>query len=357
MRNFRCFDEQELVFHAPVLVLSGENGSGKTSILEAIFYASSLRSFKTRFPREMVRWGTTGCVLELIGGDANKDAWTLKICITKDGQRAVKLNGNTIDSLESWHEIARQCKTISLSEEDLMIVGGAPEERRRFIDHAISLKNPSYLRQLITLKRIIRQKNSLLYSGRCSPAEFGTWTEQLDRISAEVREIREAFVKDLQDEVNYLLVEKMRTQSEQIRLSYEAIKIPSDRFLMEMGAKRTLFGAHLDDMQIKYGEYPARQFASRGQQKLIAFLFKMAVISILKAPSLILIDDFMTDFDRLHGEMLSTLAQNLGGQVIFTAPQTEVFTENLQELSVQKINLTHSFMPYCKKESKSIDFC
>lgn len=355
VRNFRCFEAQELMFEAPVLLVSGENGSGKTSLLEAIFYASSLRSFKTRFPREMVCWGADGCIIELNGGSAENDTWTLKICITKDGQRAVKLNGNTVDSLESWHEIARQCKTIALSEEDLLIVSGAPEERRRFIDHAISLNDPSHLRQLVLLKRIVRQKSSLLCTGRCTQSEFVTWTEQLDHVTEEIRSRRKKFIETLQNEIVCLLPMYVGTlQSNLIELSYQETPTPLDRFSIETAAGRTLFGAHIDDLAISYAGYPARQFASRGQQKFVAFLLKMAAISLLKAPSLILVDDFMTDFDRAHGEMLAELARGLGGQLIFTAPQPEIFTKNLQEQSVQKVTLKRSVMPSCKKDFKNL---
>lgn len=362
VRNFRCFENNETFnFAAPVVVILGENGSGKTSLLEALFYATSLRSFKTRTPRECIHWGRDGYLIALTGHaqaeqSGQQETWELRAYVTATGDRAVKLNGNTVSS---WHEVTAQCRAIAISEEDLALVGGAPDDRRRFLDHAISLENPEYLRQLVTLKRVVRQKNALLATGRCTFDVFVSWTEQLEALSEQIRVARVHFMTKLQDALMAQSERHQISSRATIALTYKGAdragqSTNSDElFIRECATRRTLVGAHLDDFLITLNGQPARQFASRGQQKLIAFLLKTSVISLLSKPALILVDDFMTDFDEKNAATLLELAQKLGGQLVITAPQASCLPSALLDQIALCINLPAKNVACCKKECET----
>lgn len=359
VRNFRCFNNETFDLSAPVVVISGENGSGKTSLLEALFYATGLRSFKTRSPRDCIRWGADSYLLAVAGASTTENTkepepWDLRVCVTRAGERTVKINGAAIDA---WHEVTAQCRAIAISEEDLALVGGAPDDRRRFLDHAISLEDADYLRKLVLLKRVVRQKNALLTSGRCTIDACASWTTQLDELSAQIRATRKIFLEKLQETMLTLATEHQIAQRAAIELVYRGEKervCDGELFARECAMRRTLSGAHLDDIFIAFNGQPARQFASRGQQKLIAFLLKAGVISLLSKPALILVDDFMTDFDEKNAATLLTLAQKLGGQLMVTAPQAGYLPQVLLDQIALHIRLETKNMPYCKKECETV---
>lgn len=356
VRSFRCFEKNQLFnLSAPVIMIVGENGSGKTSLLEALFYATSLRSFKTRTPRDCISWGSDGFLITIMGADS-QETWEQRVSVTRDGDRAVKLNGNPISS---WHEVTAQCRTIAISEEDLALVDGAPEDRRRFLDQAISLENPEYLKKLILLRHIVRQKNALLATGRCTYEGFISWTQQLEELSELIRSQRTEYVNRLQETLAKQADNGHISSRAAIALNYrgagkaEQRGDSSELFARECAIRRTLTGAHLDDLGITLNGQSARQFASRGQQKLIAFLLKTSVISLLSEPALILVDDFMTDFDERNSETLLELAKKLGGQLILTAPQRSSLPGNLVDQIALTINLSEKNVAYCQKERES----
>ncbi len=358
VRNFRCFDNETFDLSAPVVVISGENGSGKTSLLEALFYATGLRSFRTRSPRECIRWGCDSYAIAVAGAGTSEnitdaEPWDLRVCVTRAGERMVKLNGTAIDA---WHEATAQCRAIAISEEDLALVGGAPDDRRRFLDHAIALEDTDYLHALIVLKRVVRQKNALLTTGRCTFDACAAWTTQLDELSAQIRATRKSFLKKLQATMLTLATEHQISHRAAIELEYSSrdVSHSEDLFARECAMRRTLSGAHLDDIVIAFNGQPARQFASRGQQKLIAFLLKAGVISLLSKPALILVDDFMTDLDEKNAATLLTLAQKLGGQLMVTAPQAGYLPRVLLDQIALHIKLETKNMPYCKKECETV---
>lgn len=355
IRNFRCFENETFDLSAPVVIILGENGSGKTSLLEALFYATGLRSFKTRSPRECIHWGAENCTIHVHGTNRD-DTWDLRVCVTANGERMVKLNGNAVSA---WHEATAQCNAIAISEEDLMLIEGAPEDRRRFLDHAIALENREYLKQLLILRRIIRQKNALLAAGYCSPDAYALWTEQLLEVSKRIRNIRVEYLGKLHATIHQLLhahgLEKAigaeiayRDTSEIEQLSRETL------FVREKSAQRSLCGAHLDDITIILNGAPARQYASRGQQKMLAFLLKAGVISLLSRPTLILVDDFMTDFDEKNASTLLELAKKLGGQLILTAPQTRSVSYDLLGQITHYVELKKKIVTYSKKERERL---
>lgn len=357
VRNFRCFGNESFNFDAPTVIIIGENGTGKTSLLEAIFYATSLRSFKTRTPRDCIAWENDGLLIGLAGNTTMHESWDLRVCVTMNGERTVKLNGKMV---HSWHEIVEQCRSITISEEDLSLVGGAPEDRRRFIDHIISLENPEYLKRLVVLRRIVRQKNALLASGRCTLDTFASWTSQLNELSTQIREARKIFISQLQVTINEQVTRHRIAPRVDISLTYKGENSAEnlsveELFLRESTTHRTLAGAHLDDLNITYNGKSARQFASRGQQKLIAFLLKTSAIKLLSQPALILVDDFMTDFDEKNAAILLELAQNLGGQLIITAPQPGCLPTKLLDQIELKVYLSTKNFAYCQKELKTTE--
>ncbi|BDC34525.1 hypothetical protein Noda2021_04830 [Candidatus Dependentiae bacterium Noda2021] len=202
------------------------------------------------------------------------------------------------------------------------------------------------------LKNIVEQRNSLLCGGRKDATEFNVWTEQLWRISEHIKQVRKETLTQLEEEIRQLAAHyfpdiaiHFHYTSKSNSPSFEEfITEHNSLFAQEERLGRSLFGAHLDDFSITFQEKKSKAFASRGQQKLVVMLIKIAQMKWLgmrKGPAIFLLDDFMTDFDRQKGVQLLKPLLDLSNQIVITAPGTNQWlAEELHAYGCSYINLT-----------------
>lgn len=321
LHNFRCFGHFQCTFDAPITLIEGRNGTGKTAILEALNYACYLRSFRTHAPRELVRWEEQGYGIQLSGNELDLGLggnWELKIGVSGN-RRAVKLNNQPITSFRDLLNTYR-CVTVLGSDEQL--ITGFPEERRLFVDQALILESSHNYSQLLRETRtIVRQRNALLNQPGNHQTELRVWTDQLVEVSQQIQVARCAYLDQVAEQTKTLGMHFAHLITPPaITLEYRPTKNSPDVESRELYYKRTLFGPHLDDIAILYNGRPARHFASRGQQKLTAFLLKLAQLVLIKKPTLFLIDDFATDLDTGVLTQILTLLTEHTQQTIITAP-------------------------------------
>ncbi|HJM68400.1 MAG TPA: DNA replication and repair protein RecF [Candidatus Babeliales bacterium] len=328
LQNFRCFKQRELALDAPVILIEGDNGSGKTSVLEALHYICYLRSFRTHLPRELVHFDTDNFFIqaEFYEGDESKSELAVGF---HNKKRSVKLNKSAVGS---YKELIDHFRVITLSEDDLGLIKGAPDGRRSYIDQFIFLHEPDILSKLRVYRNILSNRNALLQK-KSSQDMYQLWTEQLWDKTVEIQRMRIEHLAMLEKEMANLCEEFFGSEHT-IALQYHPKKkihktlasfleeypdLHSDEHRMY----RSLFGAHLDDFTILFQHKKSKAYASRGQQKLLALLLKVAQIKILgktKGPCIFLLDDFMTDFDAKRLEVFIKLLRSLDCQLIFTSP-------------------------------------
>jgi len=305
------------------VLIEGNNGSGKTSLLEAIHYLCYVRSFRTHIPHDLVHFGNdTFFVTATIEND--------QVTIGSTGtKRQVKINQKAITSHK---ELRSVCRVVTVTQEDSDIVTGSPEKRRAFLDHALILYNDQLTHTLKTFRHILESRNAFLFHGG-SNDEFDIWTHKLWETSILIQEARTAFLKVLVEQglqlKNYFLTThtfSITYQSKHLLLkqSYEDFFSNSTRlFERERHFKRSLFGAHLDDIEIIFNGKPARLFSSRGQQKLLTLFLKISQVASLTAttgPVIFLLDDFLSDFDTTTLERILKTCLTLNAQLIVTTP-------------------------------------
>jgi DNA replication and repair protein RecF len=342
LRNFRCFDQKTIFFENKLVLIEGNNGSGKTSILEAIHYACYIRSFRTYYPLQLMRFEQDSFFIK-IGFREQQESHTLHIGFAEK-KRLVKLNQQ---SIVTYREIVDHYRVITITEEDLTIIKGSPEIRRRFLDSFLTLKNPDYLIILKKLKTVVDNRTSLLkkmvITKKIDQEAYIIWTDQLIQYSLMIQEYRKHALTDLVLSINRLLHQYIGAGLE-VQINYEEKKQTDSLANIEKETGRTLFGAHLDDFSISLQHKPLRIFASRGQQKLVMLLMKIAQVEqlrIAKGDSILVIDDFMTDLDETRIRSLIQALCNTGAQIIFTSPLQDSFFKNeLLLLGPQQIVLT-----------------
>ncbi len=362
LRNFRCFSTLDLDIESPVVLIHGPNGSGKTSVLEALHYACYLRSFKTHLPKELVRTATEGFGISINLAAQTFDTLQVQFANKK---RTIKLNEQGIGSYKELYDAYR---VVTITEDDLRMIQGSPGLRRSFLDTMVQLLDPSHAALVKNYKAILENRNALLmqakFKGHIDQESYLLWTDQLLQASRLIQEARTKAVGRLEKEAQALIREIFVVHDEEpLKITYSYARPYSDIELgsaqelidryptmmnNEIRQKRTLFGAHLDDCTITYLGQACRTYSSRGQQKLVLFLLKLAQLQVIKGldpaggSAILLVDDFMTDFDNEKASALIPMMTKLSSQVILTSPIEEMIKNKLPKEATQSINLGRS---------------
>lgn len=338
LRNFRCFQKEVFSFDAPVTFIIGNNGTGKTSLVEAIHYLCYLKSFRSRLPQEITQFDENNFFVkgvvthEVDGTHELQVGFDQRKKIAKVDQRAI----------HSYKELFPYYQVITITIDDIALIQGTPSIRRNFVDQLILLQDHNYIEVLRKFKQILQQRNALL-QGAFHKESFMIWTKQLWEISKIIQKRRCDALKNLEKDVSQLLVDFFdKSYSFEVEYKYKHIESEEafDAFIQrkdsmisyEMMSRRSDFGAHLDDFVIHFCKKKVKSFGSRGQQKLLVLLIKIAQIVGLQDVNvhpIFLIDDFITDFDSDKLQKIINLLVSLKCQLIVTAPMRK---DDLMEL-------------------------
>ncbi len=336
IQNLRCFDEKHIDFDPSINLIEGVNGSGKSTIVEALYYLCYLRSFRTNLTQDLISF--------------NKDSFFIKanlnISIDKQDllqvgfsqtKRLVKLNGKNI---KSFKELISNYRVVMLTADDLNLIQGGPEVRRSFIDQYIYLQDPEWSKQIRVYQHIVDQRNALLKNFKFDLEQYQFWTNQLQASAVLISNIRKKALLELESTLNSILNSHFGTGLS-VELIYQDRPWQINLQAKEQVLQRTLCGAHLEDYQIKLSARSTRKFASRGEQKLVTILLKIAQIRHLKqifnGIIVFLLDDFMTDLDTDRIIVLFDLLLSLEVQLVFTAPNLQPEHKNWLILHNAKI--------------------
>lgn len=337
IKHFRNHRNLEFEPGPSITVIHGRNGTGKTSILEAVHYCAMTRGLAGSTDRECLAFGFDQF---LINGCFTSDHGTrteVKVAFTPEKEKQIFVNEQEITSF-SRHIGTIPC--ITFTPQELSIVTGSPAERRKFIDTAICQYDRRYLSDLIQYRRILQQRNALLaHSGiHQQLAGLEIWTEQLATHAAAIISARQEFLS------KYLayfrgFFERI-TGSVSGNYSYhcslgeieESGRIDSikERFLQrytelraqEIQRKLTLAGPHRDDLRLFADGMEVRKYSSQGQQRSYLITMKLALRQFLQEMNgehpLTLLDDLFSELDEQTAhQVLETLADC--GQVLVTS--------------------------------------
>jgi len=349
LKNFRCFTSSTFNFDSPVVLIEGANGSGKTSLLEAIHYACYMRSFRVHSPKDLIQFGSESFFITTAFDDH-----TVSVGVMQTGnttKRQVKIDGTSITSHKELREF---CRVVTVTEDDLMLIKGGPEKRRSFIDHALFLLDVNALEIFKLYQDILDNRNALLSKqAQVDDQQLIFWTQKLWDLSKIIEKNRE----DLLTIISAKAINALRLFWPESSITFDYLSKGTSQetfedFLTESSTTnlfdkekrygRTLFGAHLDDIDITVGSKKARYFSSRGQQKLLVMMLKIALVEHLletQGNTAFLLDDFTTDFDQSIARKLMDICLNTRAQLIFVSPLHDgpesIFLNEKQVLSLK----------------------
>ena len=348
LKNFRCFRSSSFDFDSKIVFIEGRNGTGKTSLLEALYYACFLRSFRTASSSNLINFNADHFFVSVeFEEKALEGCSQIQAGFSKDA-KLVKLNRKSVNS---YKEVIDHYKILSATEEDLQLVKGAPEVRRSFLNQALFLENADFVSIIRKYRQTVNNRSGLLFGSseklkrKDGQAEFAVWSRQLWNCTVEIQELRKNYLRLLEEEVNNLLIQHFDSDFF-IKMDYLAKNDPAKDFETfwevykekrlsdELRLKRNLFGAHLDDFVIDFKGKKAKFYASRGQQKLVVFLIKIAQLQqLLKSrnkTACFLLDDFLTDFDLNFLKRCLQLLNQLEVQTFLTFKLNCLRTKILQ---------------------------
>ena len=347
LKDFRSYEELSLNFDPGVTVFIGSNGFGKTNIIEAIGYLTTLSSHRVSTDAPLVRIGTDSAYLKGVVENFGRST-VIELEINPSRANRGRINQN---AQRSTREIIGHVRSVLFAPEDLALVKGDPSERRKFLDILLVLRNPRYASTLSDYERVLKQRNALLKSAagmrRVDVSALNTlevWDQQLVAIGSELILARMQLVSALAEPVarNY----KHLAEGHEISLVYQstiwqnpqnseqvelAAVAAGFRIALEAVRKRefergiTLAGPHRDDLLLSLRTHPLKGYASQGESWSYALALKLASYDLLRSDGIepiLILDDVFSELDTTRRDRLSVLISK-NEQILITAAVPE----------------------------------
>ncbi len=352
LHNFRNHQDSVLECAEQINVLLGQNGQGKTNILEAISYLCLTKSFYASSDATALSIGES--FFEAKGkflSDQNIETDVRVSYDLESGEKIFTLNRIT---MEGFSSVIGRFPVVVLSPENNAITFGGPAERRKFIDLDLSQTSKAYLQDLLEYRRVLKQRNRILTEAKTTHSdlleELVAWNESLVKYGSRVFERRQRFLQQFQPYVCEAY-QKLTVDNEQPSLEYQpAIDVANSANGIDVGLGTfqkafeveleenqsdelrlgtTLVGPHRDDVVFKINGMDLRKYASQGQHKTFLIALKIAEFFYLKELNgetpIVLLDDAFSELDGSRKARLTELLQQLG-QTFITVTTPLLFT-------------------------------
>jgi DNA replication and repair protein RecF len=342
LRDFRSWAHAELELTPGRTVFVGPNGYGKTNLVEALWYSSTLGSHRVATDAPLVRVGSSRAVVStIVVNDGRECAVDLEIAAGRANK--ARLNRSPV---RSPREVIGVLRAVLFAPEDLALVRGDPADRRCYLDDMAAVRRPRVAAVRADYEKVLRQRTALLKSA--SGARFrgdrgaldtlDVWDGYLAARGAELMAARIDLVNELAPEVQksyQLLAPGSRSAAISYRASVDVepdradVELLSAALLAQMAQRRDaelergvcLVGPHRDDLELRLGDQPAKGFASHGEAWSLALALRLASYELLRAEGgdpVLLLDDVFAELDAARREALAAAAAS-AEQVLATA--------------------------------------
>ena len=343
--DFKNYQELQLEFNPQVNCFTGDNGVGKTNLLDAVHYLSMCKSYFNPVDSQNIRHEQPFFMIR--GEFHHKEvSERIDVAVQKGQKKKVSRKKKQYDKLS---EHIGRYPVVLVTPNDAELILGGSETRRRFMDVIISQYDRVYLEHLIRYNKALQQRNTLLKdmvrSGRFDISALEPWDMQLSEHAKVIHATRKELLAQLGPVFNANYSDISGDQ-EQVSLSYEShlFEAGMDQLLKESLTKDrqmqyTTTGVHKDDLLFKIGDHPIKKFGSQGQQKSYLLALKLAQFFLIKEKKgikpILLLDDI---FDKIDESRVKALLRAVNdeqfGQIFITDTHPERMEEVLSGLSV-----------------------
>lgn len=344
--NFKNYEEGQLDFSGSINLISGDNGAGKTNLLDAIHYLCLSKSAFSSVDALTIKHEE---VYFSIMGDMKEEAETYRIiCGLKNGDKKV-LTVNQIPYAKISEHIGR-FPCVLIAPDHIAVIKEGSEERRKFFDNVISQVNPEYLERLITYNKYLKARNQLLKQfyerNYRDMVLLETYSETMVKNGAYIYAYRQAFIERFKP-ILQGVYDKISSHKEQVDLKYESqlhdgtFEVLNTKTIPEdLRAQRTTVGIHMDDFAFLIDGQNLRKLGSQGQQKTFLLALKIAQHQLItetlhKKPIMLLDDIFDKLDDKRIAQLLAMCKSGYFGQVFITDARKDRTTQLLKEADIE----------------------
>ncbi|MDY6969089.1 MAG: DNA replication and repair protein RecF [Spirochaetota bacterium] len=343
IKNFRNYSKAELFFTSGINFIIGPNATGKTNILEAISITSNIRSFRGVSDNKIIKWGENSyyCCSKVLNSDYTMFEVGCEIESSRLKKRA-SIDGNHIKSSSEFYG---KLLTIILSPDDIYIIKGTPDIRRKYFDGLISKIDKIYFRCLNDFKKILSSRNSVLKKIRESKSNDYNELEVWDAVFAEkasiILEKRRKFLYTFNNYYNDIYL-KISNYDDSPKIEYYSLieSFDEDNIKKELLNRRkrdiitcsTSIGPQRDDyLFLNINDINLKHYASQGQNRTASIALKIAEYNYIEGESgkrsVILIDDIFSELDKNRRENFVNIIMNKN-QVIITMVNNSLINYN-----------------------------
>jgi len=334
--NYRGYHKQDIAFSKGVNLLIGNNGSGKTNLLEAIYFLSLAKSYKTE-DANLIKFNQDFSKIQaFIQNDKGQDE--IKIIISKNKKKII-LKGHEMNKLSDY---IGHINVVSFLPEDMNLIKGPPKDRRYFIDAIIGQMDKNYLVELSNYKHHLKQRNELIkhLSESKDPdmTLLDIYTEQVAETAKKVIRYRLQFIEEINHHLKRIFP-FIANQKSIFKFNYlPSIREDVDQTLKsnyrkDMMYKTTSLGPHRDDYAFEINETDAKDTGSQGEQRIMILSAILAVTEIIyhrkNETPILLLDDVFSELDALRQNKLIKFLNQTDLQTIITTTSTNHIQEHI----------------------------
>ncbi|WP_409296379.1 DNA replication/repair protein RecF [Peribacillus sp. SCS-26] len=357
LTNYRNYADQSVSFENKVNLILGENAQGKTNMMESIFVLAMAKSHRTSNDKDLIRWDKEYAKIE---GRIQKrnTSIPLELTISKKGKKA---RANHIEQ-KKLSQYVGNMNVVMFAPEDLHLVKGSPQVRRRFIDMEIGQVSPVYLHDMSQYQKILHQRNhylKLLQTKKTADtAMLDVLTEQLIGTAVKIIEKRTHYLSLLQDWAGPIHSGISRGL-EKLRIEYiTSVDVSDDMNLSKMKSELeekfakisirekergvTLIGPHRDDLVFHVNDRDVQTFGSQGQQRTTALSLKLAEIELIHSEigeyPILLLDDVLSELDDYRQSHLLNTIQGKVQTFVTTTSVDGIDHQTLKEASAFRVS-------------------
>lgn len=340
LHNLRNYEYLKVNFNKGINYIYGENASGKTNILEAIYFLSLTRSFRTNEIEELIKKDASFARI-LAKIDTQSASKTLEISFNKSGKK-ILVNGKKVLKISELNSLIN---VISFIPKNTNLLKDAPKERRKFLNIYLSKFSNNYLKTLSVYEKILKERNDAFKAYKINPTLIDILTNQLISLNKEIYLYRKKFV----NEINKYLADVFKEVSltnEKLKMEYESFLNNQneniENFLKnefenikeeEFKRKQTLIGIHKDDFKIYIDEKDVSLYGSQGENRIsiISLILSLYFLNKEEKP-IIVLDDVISELDEKHEENLLKYLENFNQVFITNTAKSQFFTGNYYHL-------------------------
>ena len=335
--NFRNYKNEEINLEKNINIFYGKNAQGKTNIIEAIYLCGLGKSFRTNKDKEMIKLNENKSYVEVEFEKSDRDG---KIKIELENKKNIYLNNI---KLKKMSELLGNLNVVIFTPDDINILKGGPENRRRFLNIMISQLRPNYLNVLNLYKKTIEERNNylrLIKEENKSEELLDIWDEKLAEYAEKIVNYRKEFINKISNKI-VEIHKSITNNNEEIKIEYLTDCEKKENYLNLLKQRRkldiikgfTTKGIHRDDFVIYINDNQVNVYGSQGQNRTVMLSLKLSELQIIYDEigeyPILLLDDFMSELDK---ERRKNFLENIkNNQVVITCTE-KLNLENLNYL-------------------------